>query len=205
LEGQAARDAGCDFLIAQGVEAGGHVRGTCGLLPLLDEVLADAEIPVLAAGGIGSPRAMAAVLAAGASGVRVGTRFVAARESAAHPDYVEALVEANAYDTVLTTEFSVMWPDAPHRVLSSCVQAVRGMTDEVVGEMPVGDTRIPIPRRAVLPPLEGMSGTIAAMALYAGESVGSVHGRQLAGEIVRELADGAERLLHGWSPTPDLA
>ena len=56
-EAKAAVQAGCDFVVAQGVEAGGHVRGTVGLLALLDEVLDVVEVPVLAAGGIGSPRA----------------------------------------------------------------------------------------------------------------------------------------------------
>ena len=84
-EAVAAVDAGCDFIIAQGIEAGGHVRGTSGLLPLLEQVLAAVDVPVLAAGGIGSGRAMAAVLAAGADGVRVGTRFLAVQEAEAHP------------------------------------------------------------------------------------------------------------------------
>ena len=105
-EAKAAEQAGCDFIVAQGIEAGGHIRGTIGLLALLDEVLDQVEIPVLGAGGIGGARTMAAVLAAGAAGVRVGTRFVATTESAAHRDYIDALVGACAADTVYTTAFS---------------------------------------------------------------------------------------------------
>src|ERR1051326_1302757 len=97
-EAVAAERAGCDFIIAQGIEAGGHIRGTLGLLPLLSQVLDQVAIPVLAAGGIGSARALSAVLAAGAAGARCGTRFAAARESAAHPMYVEALIRAGADD-----------------------------------------------------------------------------------------------------------
>src|SRR5205807_2215219 len=70
-EALAARDAGCDFIIAQGIEAGGHIRGKIGVLALLSEVLDAVDIPVLAAGGIGSGRSLAAVLAAGAAGARV--------------------------------------------------------------------------------------------------------------------------------------
>lgn len=81
-EALAAAEAGCDLIVAQGIGAGGHVRGTIGLLDLLCEVLESVpEVPVLAAGGIGTGRAMAAALAAGADGVRVGTRFVAAEEA----------------------------------------------------------------------------------------------------------------------------
>src|SRR6266498_3192765 len=100
-EAVAARDAGCDVVIAQGVEAGGHIRGTVGLLALLPDVVDAVDVPVVAAGGIGTARAMAAALAAGADAVRVGTRFVATPEADAHPDYVDALVRARAEDTTL--------------------------------------------------------------------------------------------------------
>jgi nitronate monooxygenase len=76
---------------------------------------------------------MAAALAAGAAGVRVGTRFVAEQESGAHPLYVAALIAATADDTLLTETFSTDWPDAPHRVLRSCVEAA--ITSQAV---PVG-------------------------------------------------------------------
>jgi nitronate monooxygenase len=132
-EAVAARDAGCDVVIVQGVEAGGHVRGKVGLLALLPDVLDAVDAPVVAAGGIGTARAMAAALAAGADGVRVGTRFVATLEADAHPDYVDALLHARAEDTVLTEAFSVMWLDAPHRVLRSCVERAEAEDKEVVG------------------------------------------------------------------------
>jgi nitronate monooxygenase len=198
-EAQAATDAGCDFVIAQGVEAGGHVRGELGLLVLLDHVLQRVDVPVLAAGGIGTAQAMAAALAAGASGVRVGTRFLASAESGAHPDYVEALVRADATDTVLTTTFSTGWPDAPHRVLRSCVAAAEAFDGEVVGEIRSGDSGFAIPRFAPPPPNRETTGAIDAMALYAGQSVGAVRGVQSAAVIVAELADGAERLLRSWT------
>ena len=197
-EAKAAVQAGCDFVVAQGTEAGGHIRGTTGLLALLDEVLGAVEVPVLAAGGIGSPRAMATAMAAGADGVRVGTRFVATVESGAHPAYIQALVEASAADTVITTTFSGMWPDAPHRVLRSAVAAVKAFEGETVGEMDLGSARMPIPKGAVPSPTRDTTGAISAMALYAGESVGNVTQVQSAGDVVRELADGAKQLLRAW-------
>src|SRR2546425_5398719 len=84
-EAVAATKAGCDLIVAQGIEAGGHIRGKIGLLSLLDQVLDSVDVPVLAAGGIGSGRAMAAAVAAGGSGVRVGTRFIVGQEAEAHP------------------------------------------------------------------------------------------------------------------------
>jgi nitronate monooxygenase len=194
-EGVKAVKAGCDLIIAQGTEAGGHVRGRIGLLPLLSQLLEVVDVPVVAAGGIGTARDVAAALAAGASAVRVGTRFVAAQESGAHPLYVAALIGANAEDTVLTEEFSVMWPNAPHRVLRSCVEAAREYVGEITGEVLWGGQRMPIPRLAVIAPTLETTGKIEAMALYAGESVGAVTRVQPASEIVGELMQGAERLL----------
>lgn len=104
-EARAAAGAGCDFLIAQGIEAGGHLRGKTGLLMLLDAVLGAVEVPVLAAGGVATARGMAAALAAGADGVRVGTRFLLAQESSAHPRYRAAIIAAGAGDTVVTSAF----------------------------------------------------------------------------------------------------
>lgn len=194
-EARAAADSGCDLIIAQGVEAGGHVRGHVGLLPLLDAVLDAVSVPVVAAGGIATARGMAAALAAGAAAVRVGTRFVATHESDAHPRYVEALIAASAGDTVLTEAYSVMWPEAPHRVLSSCVTAAQHIDGDIVGEMSMGPARVPMPKFSVPTPTKDVTGSIEAMALYAGESVGAVTEVCAAAEVVRELADGAERLL----------
>jgi NAD(P)H-dependent flavin oxidoreductase YrpB (nitropropane dioxygenase family) len=197
-EAIAAARAGCDLVVAQGVEAGGHVRGRLGLLPLLSAVLDAVEVPVVAAGGIGTARSVAAVLAAGADGVRVGTRFVAAAEADAHPEYAAALVHARSEDTVLTEYFEVMWPGAQHRVLASAVAASEAYSGEYVGELAIAGARQPLPRRAVPCPTRDTTGTIAAMALYAGESVGAVAGVVPAADIVHELVDGAEHLLRRW-------
>lgn len=199
-EARAAADAGCDFIVAQGTEAGGHVRGQLSLLPLLDAVLDAVGIPVVAAGGIATARGVAAVLAAGASAARLGTRFVATSEANAHPVYVDAVLRASADDTALTTAFSGMWPDAPHRVLRSCIEAAKDVDDEFVGETSMGGARIPVPKLSVPTPTRDTSGAIAAMALYAGESVGAVTKVDAAGDVVRELAEGAERLLRAARP-----
>jgi NAD(P)H-dependent flavin oxidoreductase YrpB (nitropropane dioxygenase family)/uncharacterized BrkB/YihY/UPF0761 family membrane protein len=194
-EAVAAADAGCDLIIAQGVEAGGHVRGSIGLLPLLDSVLDAVRVPVIAAGGIATGRAVAAVIAAGAAAARVGTRFVATPESGAHPGYKQALVSAEAADTVLTRTFGVWWPDAPHRVLRSAVEAAEALEDEHAGEVSGAGEPMAIPRFAVQPPGRETRGHIEAMALYAGQSVTAVTAITPAAEVVRELATDAERHL----------
>jgi len=195
-EARAAADAGCDVVVAQGVEAGGHVRGEVGVLPLLELVLDAVDVPVVAAGGLGSARSVAAVLAAGAAAARVGTRFVAAEEADAHRAYVDALIASGPEDTVLTTTFSTFWPDAPHRVLRSCIDEALRTRDDVVAVVEGADgTVLPVPRLAPPSPQRGASGNIAAMAHYAGQSVGEVRRRQPAADIVAELAEGARLAL----------
>jgi NAD(P)H-dependent flavin oxidoreductase YrpB (nitropropane dioxygenase family) len=199
-EAKAAVDAGCDFVAVQGAEAGGRLRGHIGLLPLLTEVLDEADVPVVAAGGITTPRAMAAVLAAGASAVRIGTRFIATRESGAHPVWIEALLSARGEDAMSTDAFSVLWPPGPqpHRVLRSCIEAAENFPDEVVGETSVGRDRVPMPRHGMPPPGKQTTGAIEAMALYAGQGVGAITEVSPAMDVVRELAEESERLLRGW-------
>jgi NAD(P)H-dependent flavin oxidoreductase YrpB (nitropropane dioxygenase family) len=203
-EAVTAAEAGCDFIVAQGIEAGGHVRGRIGLLTLLGEVLDAVPVPVLAAGGIGTGRAMAAALAAGADGVRVGTRFLAAEEEGAHPTYVNALIAATAEDTVYTEAFSGMWPNAPHRVLRSALEAAQAAQSDIVGEWVNEYTgeRYPVHRFDAVAPLPpfNVTGAIEAMCLYAGESVDGVKKIQPAAEIVQELAGEAEQLLRRWTP-----
>jgi nitronate monooxygenase len=169
-EARTALRAGCDILILQGVEAGGHVRGSQPLRSLLEEVC-PAEVPVVASGGIGSGRSMAQALDAGADAVRVGTRFVATLEADVHPLYASALVSASAEDTTVTTAFALGWPDAPHRVLRACIA--------------VADT--PSSSRSPLPPGQHFVGDPRAAALYAGTSVTDVRAVVPASQVIREL------------------
>jgi len=157
------------------------------LLPLLAQVLDAVTVPVIAAGGIASARAVAAALAAGAAAVRVGTRFATALESGAHPDYVARLLAATSEETVLTEAFSEMWPNAPHRVLRSCIAAAEAVHEPLVGEVDWAGQTMPIPRFSVFSPTVETRGRIECMALYAGQSVGAVKQRESAAEIMRDL------------------
>src|SRR5262249_48682961 len=113
-EARRAVDAGVDIIVAQGWEAGGHVRGDVPTLPLVPSVVdAVAPIPVVAAGGIVDGRGLAAVLALGAAGAWIGTRFLASEEASVHPDYLKRVLEGTAAETVYTTLFDANWPDAP--------------------------------------------------------------------------------------------
>lgn len=192
VEAVAAVDAGCDFVVAQGIEAGGHIRGTQRLDDVLGETLAAADVPVLGAGGVGTADRFADVMAAGAAGVAVGTRFVAADESDAHPWYVERLIAASRQDTVLTECFAADWPNAPHRVLRSAIAAAQQLDWPVAGW--IGDHELP--RFAARPPTRRTTGHIAAMALYAGESVDAIKRTQPAREIIAELTTNQSRRTH---------
>ena len=167
-----AVDAGCDLVVLQGTEAGGHVRGASGLIDLVSTARPRLEVPVIAAGGIGTPERATEALAAGADAVRVGTRFLAATEADVHPGYLAALVAADGDDTTITEAFSGGWPNAPHRVLTSCVTA--SDADPVT--------------RSVICPTRGFTGDITSAALYAGRSVGAVTGETTAAAIVEEFA-----------------
>ncbi len=160
-EAKAAVDAGCRYVIAQGMEAGGHVRGHVPLAELLPTVREAVDVPVVAAGGIGNAATVRAAMGLGADAVRVGTRFVATRESYAHPAYIDALVAADTDDSVLTEAFGVGWPDAPHRVLQSAIDAATAAPGDIVGETtPQGGTVTPMPRFGASSPNRDTTGDI---------------------------------------------
>jgi len=107
--------AGADAVIAQGVEAGGHVRGSTQMLELLECVRAAVKISVLAAGGIIDATGVRAALDAGAVAAVAGTRFLLSDESHAHPDYKQRCLDTS--ETILTELFGLGWPNAPYRVI----------------------------------------------------------------------------------------
>src|SRR6516225_6646365 len=113
-----AAAAGVDFIIAQGVEAGGHIAGTVTTMVLTPRVVETvAPIPVVTAGGIADGRGFAAALMLGAEGGVLGTRLIPSTESNAHQIYKEKVLAATEEDTVRTTLFGNGWPNAYHRTL----------------------------------------------------------------------------------------
>jgi NAD(P)H-dependent flavin oxidoreductase YrpB (nitropropane dioxygenase family) len=194
-EARAAEASGCDVVIAKGWESGGRKRFEGpALLPLLDGVLDAVSVPVIAAGGIATARGAAAALAAGADGVRVGTRFIAAEESDAHPAWVRAVVEAEAHDAVVSTAFNTGMPEpGPHRVLRSSIEAAEALGDGPVGIVRLAGAELQVPRFAPQPPTRESTGTVEAMPFYAGQSAGAVSAIQPAAQIIEELAAAVPR------------
>jgi nitronate monooxygenase len=187
---RAAADAGADALIVQGVEAGGHVQSVVGLLPLLAEVSRAVSLPLLAAGAISDPALARAALAAGATAVVMGTRFVASHESDAHPRYKARLLESEAHDTVLTRLFNVGW-NAPHRVLrNSTYERWEAAGRPEDGVRPSEDEEIApgIARYAVNSPVSAIKGDVEAMAMYAGQGVGAIDTVESAAAIIERFA-----------------
>jgi enoyl-[acyl-carrier protein] reductase II len=101
-QAQFAESCGVDAIIAEGVEAGGRIgRDEMPLFSLIPQVADAVSIPAIAAGGIADGRQMAAAITLGADGVQLGTRFIAATECVAHPNYKRAIIEATDADTIV--------------------------------------------------------------------------------------------------------
>ncbi len=208
-EALAAKRAGADAIIAQGFEAGGHVRGivtTLALIPEVRDVIGD--LPMLAAGGIADGRGLAAVLALGADGAVFGTRFVAAEECSAHPIFKSRVVTAHASDTVHTKLYDVGWPDAAHRVIRTKVveeweragrpePGKRPGEGQSIGTMRGREIEAPLVKYAVTAPADYIDGDVESLPFYAGESVSLVREILPAVEIVRRIVEEACGVISG--------
>jgi NAD(P)H-dependent flavin oxidoreductase YrpB (nitropropane dioxygenase family) len=201
-------DAGVDVVVAQGWEAGGHVWGEVASLPLIPRVVdAVAPVPVVAAGGIGDGRGVAAALTLGASAVWLGTRFVMATETGAHPRFRELLASATEAGTIHSGAFDIGWPDAPHRTLrNSTTEAWEAAGRPQPGSRPgEGDTLAldddgdEVRRYTSVSPHADLTGNVEALSLWAGQSVGLVEDIRPAGDIVRQLVAEAAEALRGAS------
>jgi NAD(P)H-dependent flavin oxidoreductase YrpB (nitropropane dioxygenase family) len=209
-EALAARTAGADAVIAQGIEAGGHVRGTEPAMELLARIreALPKGYPVLSAGGVAEPADVRTRLDAGAEAVVSGTRFLMSEESGGHPAYKARLVEAR--ETILTELFGVGWP-APHRVVANAatarwlgrdprgpgwLRAFHRATAPVLSRAPVPmQFRLAAtqkPSRPLFGPAaaiaEGPTNLVEAGPLYAGECVARIGDIRPAGALVRALA-----------------
>jgi NAD(P)H-dependent flavin oxidoreductase YrpB (nitropropane dioxygenase family) len=189
--------AGVDVIVAQGWEAGGHVWGRVATLPLVPAVVdAVTPVPVIAAGGIGDARGVAAVLALGAQAAWLGTRFLLAEEMPIHEDYRRRLMAAAETDSQWYPNlYDVGWPDSPHRALRNSTATAweaagrppddqRPGHGDVIAHFGSGEA---IVRYEPAPPMVGTTGDIEALSMWAGQSVALARKPQSAAEIVAEL------------------
>ncbi len=202
-EAQHALASGADILVAQGWEAGGHVRGVVSTLALVPSVVDIAgDVPVVAAGGIADGRGLVAVLALGAQAAWIGTRFLTALEADVHPDYRTRILAAGTDDTFYSKLYDGGWPDAAARVLrTQAVEAWEAAGCPGPGARPgesdvIGHTgSAEISRYAAQTPIRATTGEIQAMSLWAGQGVGLLSRVQQAAEIATEIAGQAEAIL----------
>jgi nitronate monooxygenase len=196
-EARRAVASGVDVIVAQGWEAGGHVGSTVATLPLVPAVVdAVAPVPVIAAGGIGDARAVAAVFALGAQAAWVGTRFLMAEEMPIHEDYRRRLIAAAETDAQWYPNlYDVGWPDSPHRALRNSTARAweaagcppddqRPGIGDVIAHLASGEA---IVRYEGAPPMVGTTGEIEALSMWAGQSVALARQPQSAADIVAEL------------------
>ncbi len=195
-----ATASGVDVVVAQGWEAGGHVWSQVATLPLVPAVVdAVAPVPVIAAGGIGDARGVAAVLALGAEAAWLGTRFLFAEEMPVHEEYRRRLMNAAETDAEWYANlYEVGWPDAPHRALHNSTAEVweaagrpppgsRPGEGDVIAHFGSGEA---ILRYEPGAPMVGTTGDIEALSMFAGQSVALARRPQSAAEIVAELVSG---------------
>jgi len=196
-EAKRAVASGVDVIVAQGWEAGGHVWSKVATLPLVPAVVdAVAPVPVIAAGGIGDARGVAAVLALGAEAAWLGTRFLLADEMPIHEYYRRRLINATETDAQWYPDlYEVGWPDSPHRALrNSTAEAWEEAGRPPAGKRPgEGDVIAhfasgeQIVRYEPAPPMVGTTGDIEALSMWAGQDVALARKTQPAAEIVAEL------------------
>jgi nitronate monooxygenase len=199
-EARRAVASGVDVIVAQGWEAGGHVWGQVATLPLVPAVVdAVAPVPVVAAGGIGDARGVAAVLALGAQAAWLGTRFLLAQEMPIHEEYRRRVTDAAETDTRWYANlYEVGWPDAPNRSLGNSTAGAweaagrpppgsRPGEGDVIAHFASGEA---IVRYEPAAPMVGTTGDIEAFPLWAGQSVALARQPQPAAAIVAELVSG---------------
>jgi len=193
---------GDDAIVIEGSEAGGHI-GPVSTGVLAQEILPQLDnVPVFVAGGIGRGEAMLAYLEMGAAGVQLGTRFVCAHESIAHPRFKRAFVRAAARDAVASTQIDPRFPVIPVRALANpAIERFIAVQRQVIdrfarGELSQKEAQLEIEhfwagalRRAVI------DGDIESGSLMAGQSVGFVTREQSTSEILEELVDQALAVL----------
>ncbi|MEW6719637.1 MAG: nitronate monooxygenase [Thermodesulfobacteriota bacterium] len=190
---------GTDALVIEGNEAGGHIGPVATSVLAQEFLLNIKEVPIFVAGGIGTGEMIAQYLALGASGVQLGTRFVAAEECVAHPRFKEAFVKAAARDAMPTSQFDPVLPTIPVRaIVNEGTRDFNRLQLELLTRLKGGE----ISREEAMARLEEfwigalrravVEGDVEHGSLMAGQSVAFVRKIQPVREIIDELVAGAE-------------
>lgn len=179
--------AGADAVVAEGMESGGHI-GSITTMALVPQVVDAVSIPVVAAGGIGDGRGLAAAMMLGAEGVQMGTRFVAAKESIVHPNYKERLIKASDIDSEVTG----MSTGHPVRSLrNKMTKEYLRLEKEGADFMELEKLTLGSLRNAVI------DGDVVNGTVMAGQIAGMVKQEQSCSEMIQEIMEQAGRLLGG--------
>ncbi|MGB5723077.1 MAG: nitronate monooxygenase family protein, partial [Parasphingorhabdus sp.] len=195
--------SGVDAIVIEGMEAGGHI-GPVSTSVLAQEILPEiaSQVPVFVAGGIATGEMIAAYLEMGASGVQLGTRFVCAHESIAHPAFKKAFIRGNARDAITSVQVDPRLPVIPVRALKN--KGTEEFTRKQIevaklldsGEIEMGEAQLQIEhfwagalRKAVI------DGDIEYGSVMAGQSVGMVKAEESVADIIQVLLEQAETAL----------
>ena len=195
--------SGVDALVIEGSEAGGHI-GPVATSVLAQEILPELgeQLPIFVAGGIARGGAIASYLEMGAAGVQLGTRFVCAHESIAHPNFKAAFLRANARDAVASVQIDPRLPVIPVRALKNkgteeftkkqveiAAMLDRGEIDMETAQLEIEKYWAGALRRAVI------DGDVEYGSVMAGQSVGMVHVERPVVDIIAKLVDEANTAL----------
>ena len=192
--------SGVDAIVIEGMEAGGHI-GPVSTSVLAQEILPELakDVPIFVAGGIARGSAIAGYLEMGASGVQLGTRFVCAHESIAHPNFKKAFIRGNARDAITSVQVDARLPVIPVRALKN--KGTEEFTKKQIevaklldaGEIEMGEAQLQIEhfwagalRKAVI------DGDVENGSVMAGQSVGMVKAEESVAEIIKSLVDEAD-------------
>jgi len=191
-----AAGAGADIIVAQGTDGGGHI-GLVGTVVVVPSVVREvAPVPVLAAGGIADGRGLAAMLALGAAGVLVGTRFLATTESPLHEAFKKLIVDSDGTDTIVTDIADILvgveWPGALERVARNrLVERWLGRTNELRRRR---EEVLPATRQA------RRSGDPDEAILYWGQTAALIDEVLPVGQVIAGMVSEAEAILHETLP-----
>ncbi len=180
--------SGADAVIAEGTESGGHI-GENTTMCLVPQVADAVEIPVIAAGGIADGRGMAAAFMLGAEGVQIGTRFLASEECQIHPVFKELVVKAKDTDSVVTGRYT----GHPCRNIKTkfSKKLAMGEKDGTLSPEEFESLTVGALKRAVV------DGDLESGSFLCGAVAGMINDIKPCGEIIRDIGNGAEKLLNG--------